>query len=83
MIIFMCLRFNSSVAHDLIPNTDIYKLLKLHIRVEIGDFCRRSQNKQTKRLVCEFFFKNSGIGNDRNSTYLVIQTDTVTAFIPL
>jgi len=23
----------------------------------VGDFCRRSQNKQTKRLVCEFFLK--------------------------
>ena len=79
----MHLRFTISVAHDYIPSTDIYKIYKLYNRVEICDFCRRSQNKQTKRLVCEFFFKNSGIGNDRNSTYLVIQTDTVTPFKPL
>ena len=59
------------------------KLYKLYFRVEICDFCRRSQNKQTKRLVCENFLKIQELENDRNSTYLVIQTDTVTAFIPL
>ena len=53
----LCLRFTISVAHDYIPSTDIYKLYKLYIRVEIGDFCRRSQNKQTKRLVYEIFLK--------------------------
>ena len=79
----MYLRFTISVAHDYIPSTDIYKLYKLYNRVEIYDFCRRSQNKQTKRLVCEKFLKIQELENDRNSTYLVIQTDTVTAFILL
>ena len=51
--------------------------------VIFADEAKINKLKQTKRLVCEIFFKNSGIGNDRNSTYLVIQTDTVTAFIPL
>ena len=79
----MYLRFTISVAHDYIPSTDIYKLYKPYNRVEIYDFCRRSQNKQTKRLVCEKFLKIQELENDRNSTYLVIQTDTVTAFILL
>ena len=48
-----------------------------------ADEAKINKLKQTKRLVCEIFLKIQELKNDRNSTYLVIQTDTVTAFIPL
>ena len=51
--------------------------------VIFADEAKINKLKQTKRLVCEIFLKIQELKNDRNSTYLVIQIDTVTAFIPL